>query len=103
MTLQMINTLIEPAAKHGVTAMSGGWGYFTANGDVILDVGAPWITPTTLVFASIVEVDENNMPIMGDARMTVRNIEPYQGGIRTWATIDWGSPLRVRVSYSWSE
>ncbi|MCO5999025.1 hypothetical protein [Actinoallomurus rhizosphaericola] len=103
MTLQTVNTILEPAVKPGAQAMGNGWGYFTANGDVILDVGASWITPSTLVYASIVEVGDDNVPKIGDARMAVHNIEPYQGGIRTWVNIEWGSPLRVRVSYCWSE
>ncbi|NUW39895.1 hypothetical protein [Nonomuraea rhodomycinica] len=92
MTLQIVKTDIQPGER-------ASWGYFTGCGDMILDVGASWITPDSQVSASIVEVDDDNVPKMGAARMTVRNVQPYQGGIQTWVSIEWDSPLRVRVSH----
>ncbi|GAA2428525.1 hypothetical protein GCM10010191_47000 [Actinomadura vinacea] len=101
MTLQTIDTAIEPTARRAAEAISTGFAYFDTYGEVIINATLGSFTPSTLVTVSIVEVDHNNAPMIGAARMTVHNIQPYQGGVQTWVNIEWNSPLRVRVSYFW--
>ncbi|MEU8310179.1 hypothetical protein AB0C84_42070 [Actinomadura sp. NPDC048955] len=58
-------------------------------------------TPGTRVVASIVEIDNACIPLIGAARMTIHNVRPYQGGVQVWANIEWNANLRVRVSRIW--
>ncbi|TDB88009.1 hypothetical protein E1264_12850 [Actinomadura sp. KC216] len=99
MTMQMIQATVEPATERGPDQLNSAWADFTAHGDVILNGTASWFTPSTLVVVSITELDGDGNPHMGDARMTVNNVQPYQGGVQVRVNIEWGSDLRGRLMY----
>ncbi|HEX2317292.1 MAG TPA: hypothetical protein VHJ17_26325 [Thermomonospora sp.] len=101
MSLPTIDSSIESAAERSPEAVFTGTAIFVARGQVILNATSGVFTPSTRVTASIVEVDGGNVPFIGSARLTIHNVQPYQGGVRVWVNIEWSSNLRVRVSYFW--
>ncbi|WP_242889488.1 hypothetical protein [Actinomadura litoris] len=101
MDLPTIQSNLEGASERAVATVFTGTATFVTHGQVILNATSGSFTPNTRVTASIVELDANGVPFIGAARLTIHNVQPYQGGVRVWANIEWGSNLRVRVSYLW--
>lgn len=57
------------------------------------------INANSRVVASICEYgsDPRTTRFIGDARMHIYNIAPYNGGFYAWVEISWNSPLNVRI------
>lgn len=101
MDLQTIQSSVETPSERSADLVFTGTAVFVAHGQVILNATSSAFTPGTRVVASIVEIDNAGIPLIGAARMTIHNVRPYQGGVQVWANIEWNSNLRVRVSYIW--
>lgn len=102
MTMQMYEATAEVTGK--LTTQSGphqvgtALADFTAHGDVLLDGKASWFTPSTRIVVSITELDPvSKDPKVGDTRMTVHNVSPYQGGVKVRVTIESSHDLPVRL------
>jgi hypothetical protein len=67
-------------------------------GTFIANFGDPAINVNSRVFISICEYGHDALTtrFIGDARMAVYNIAPYNGGFRCWVEISWDRPLNVR-------
>ncbi|REE98625.1 hypothetical protein [Thermomonospora umbrina] len=97
-------SIIEPAdipSRIGTETVFTGTAIYITNGQRVLNLPSNIFSPSTRVTVSIVEVDGNNVPFIGSARMTVHNVRPYQGGVHTWVNIEWSSALRIRASFFW--
>ncbi|QXJ24705.1 hypothetical protein AGRA3207_006082 [Actinomadura graeca] len=104
MGLPTVDASIETGAEdlaESTRAVFTGFAFFNTRGQVILNATSGAFTPSTRVVVSIVEVDANNVPFIGSARMTIHNVRPYQGGVHVWANIEWDSNLRVRATFQW--
>ncbi|WP_242903321.1 hypothetical protein [Actinomadura terrae] len=101
MDLPNIQSDLAGVTERDVDAVFTGTATFTTHGQVILTATSGVFTPNSRVTASITELDANGVPFIGAARLTIHNVSPFQGGVRVWANIEWGSNLRVRVSFFW--
>jgi hypothetical protein len=56
------------------------------------------INGNSRVFVSISEFDSNAEVnrFVGDARMAVYNVSPFNGGFLAWVEVAWNSPLNLR-------
>jgi len=68
------------------------WG--TRNGQWRLDLNWEGMSAANQVYVSI---HEGNF--IGDARYTLHNVAPRDGGVRIWVNIEWGSPLNLYADY----
>jgi hypothetical protein len=59
------------------------------------------ITPSTLIVASITEVDANNVPFIGLADTKVYNVAAFNGGANIKVDIVWGSNIRYKIMLRW--
>lgn len=75
--------------------------YFTwrGNGGKLLNCPDGRITANSRVFASISEynTDPRQNRFVGNAGMSIFNVSPYNGGVVVWLSVNWSSPLNVRV------
>lgn len=71
--------------KHGQWKLTLNWGAVTRN---------------SRVFVSASEFGGGaQVPFVGGARYTVHNVAPFDGGVVVWINIEWGSDIRVQLSY----
>ncbi len=73
------------------------WG--NKHGQWRLTLWDDWINCNSQVFVSATEWDQNGCGFVGDARYTVHNIAPFNGGVTVRVNIEWGSDIRVRLDY----
>jgi len=61
-----------------------------------LDAG---INENSRVFAQLSEYagDPQKSRFVGDARLTVHNVVPFNGGVEVWTDVEWPRPLNVRL------
>ncbi|MEH2253714.1 hypothetical protein [Nostoc sp.] len=99
--------IIENQPKHDSTfhVESLGSGsfttFFTFRGYGIikaLTFTLPAIQASSRVFVSISEFNSDAQinRIIGDAKMAVYNVAPFNGGFLAWVEISWDEPLNVR-------
>ena len=62
-----------------------------------LKISWPGLTPRHRVFASITEVGAQDVPWLGDARMSVYNVVPQHDYVVVWVDVAWDNPLRVFI------
>jgi kumamolisin len=98
--------VIVPGQRNGVVArMSGvsytGFALWHGNGQVKLQINDPNITADSRVVASPCEysTDARLNRFIGSAPMSIANIAPANGSVTVLLTVNWASPLNVRVDY----
>jgi len=93
------------AAKASPTPAVLGTGSFTTfwtwRGNGVaknLNFTHPAINANSRVFVSISEFnsDARINRFIGDARMAVYNVAPYNGGFHAWVEVSWSNPLNAR-------
>lgn len=74
------------------------WGNKRGQWKLTLNWGA--VTRNSRVFVSTSEFGGGaQVPFVGAARYTVHNVAPFDGGVVVWINIEWGSDIRVQLSY----
>jgi hypothetical protein len=74
---------------------------FTGNGDFIrLSFPFGSVKPSTVVTASITEIDGDGLPFVGAATVEIHNIAPRDGAIDVVAAVRWDNPLRCRIYFA---
>jgi hypothetical protein len=80
------------------------WGPY--RGWMVLTLNSGWISKTSNVFVSasettdlVTNVDPVPEPFVGDARYTVHNVAPFNGGVRVRLNVEWPEPLNIQLSY----
>ncbi|MFJ8440704.1 hypothetical protein [Kitasatospora griseola] len=68
-----------------------------AHGTFTVNFSVPGVTPSSVVMASMTEVNSNGQPFVGDATTTVHNVAPGNGNVRLRGEVGWSSDLSVRV------
>src|ERR687897_489886 len=89
----------------GTEAISGNgytyrhdWG--NRNGELRLTLNSSNINCNTRVFVSATEFGGGQQcGFTGDAKYTVHNVSPFQGGVTVWVSILWDSAIRLRLTY----
>jgi len=61
-------------------------------------IEAPGVTPKHRVVASLTEVNDGDVPFLGDATMKVYNVVPHDGWVEVRGEVDWDSDIRIRIS-----
>ena len=84
----------EAEAVRDVSATRINWG--NKNGCWRLTLLRADITRDTLVMAS---AHEGYPGFIGDAKYTVHNVAPFDGGVSTRVCVDWGAPISLFVDY----
>jgi hypothetical protein len=94
-----------PKQDETISVQSLGSGSFTSfytwrgNGVVkSLRFDNPAINANSKVFVSISEFNSDAQinRFIGDARMAVYNVAPFNGGFSAWVEVSWDSPINVR-------
>jgi hypothetical protein len=73
------------------------WG--DRNGQNILQLNWEFVNPDSRVFVAIGEGAPGGGKFIGNARYTLHNVAPFNGGVSIWVDIEWGSPIRLYVDY----
>lgn len=74
------------------------WGNRRGSWKLTLNWGS--ISNQSRVFVSICEFGGgSNQGFVGDAKYTVHNVAPFDGGVTIWITIEWSADIRVRADY----
>ncbi len=100
-----VQALLTPSAAVVAENLSGtgftyrhDWGNKHGQWKLTLNWGA--ITHNSRVFVSTSEFGGGaQVPFVGAARYTVHNVAPFDGGVVVWINIEWGSDIRVQLSY----
>ncbi len=95
-----------PGQRNGAAAhMSGvsytGFATWNGNGQVKLTINDANITADSRVVAAPCEyaTDPRLNRFIGSAQMSIGNVAPTNGSVTVWLTVNWGSPLNVRIDY----
>lgn len=73
------------------------WG--DRNGQHILNLNWGAVTAESRVFVAIAEGAAGGGKFIANARYTLHNVAPFNGGVGIWINIEWGSPIRLYVDY----
>lgn len=75
--------------------------YYTwrGHGDAIIRCGHNAINANSRVLVALSEFDSDAAQnrFIGDARMTVHNVAPYNGGVLAWIEVSFDTSLNVRL------
>jgi hypothetical protein len=82
------------------------WRY-RSHGNFILTLRSKRVTCASRVFVSVTEFDadsrggiaEEDCGHIGDARYTIHNVAPYDGGIKIWLEINSEDDLPIRTDF----
>jgi hypothetical protein len=102
---QNVRALLKPGAAVVAEDLSGtgftyrhDWGNKHGQWKLTLNWGA--VNHNSRVFVSTSEFGGGQqVPFVGAARYTVHNVAPFDGGVVVWINIEWGSDIRVQLSY----
>ncbi len=102
-----VRALLKPAAGVAPEGLIGtGFGYRCDWGDLhgqyILNLGWGAVNARSLVFVAIGEGapgGPDGGKFIGQARFTLYNVAPHDGGVSIWVNVEWGNNIRLYADY----
>lgn len=73
------------------------WG--DRSGNWRLNLNWDSVTKDSRVFVAIGECAPGGGKFLGDAKYTLHNVTPHDGGVGIWVDINWASPIRLCADY----